>query len=150
MICYMLTMNMPLWITVYLRNKWCLNIWIFESLDYYMQWSALAVLVWVSPHMIRDFFKHKHMMLRPVCSLVTDVKTSKIQDFCLLGNKLLWLDLSIRLWMSDSKPSDTILSDCSSNFSSLLLFVVPHQAIPKGTSWRYLLESLLNWYMWEL
>ena len=26
MICYMLIMNMPLWITVYLRNKWCLNL----------------------------------------------------------------------------------------------------------------------------
>ena len=31
MICYMLIMNMPLWITVYLRNKRCLNLesWIF-------------------------------------------------------------------------------------------------------------------------
>ena len=26
MICYMLITNMPLWITVYLRNKWCLNL----------------------------------------------------------------------------------------------------------------------------
>ena len=26
MICYMLIMNMPLWITVYLRNKLCLNL----------------------------------------------------------------------------------------------------------------------------
>ena len=33
MICYMLIMNMPLWITVYLRNKWCLNLesWILED-----------------------------------------------------------------------------------------------------------------------
>ena len=30
MICYMLIMNMPLLITVYLRNKWCLNL---ESLS---------------------------------------------------------------------------------------------------------------------
>ena len=33
MISYMLIMNMPLWITVYLRNKWCLNLesWIKAS-----------------------------------------------------------------------------------------------------------------------
>ena len=33
MVCYMLIMNMLLWITIYLRNKWCLNLepWILGS-----------------------------------------------------------------------------------------------------------------------
>ena len=26
MICYMLIISMPLWIIVYLRNKWCVNL----------------------------------------------------------------------------------------------------------------------------
>ena len=36
MICYMLIMNMPLWITVYLRNKWCLNLesWILKDIPH--------------------------------------------------------------------------------------------------------------------
>ena len=43
MICYMLIINMPLWITVYLQNKWCLNL---ESWINITDWNyTMAVLV---------------------------------------------------------------------------------------------------------
>ena len=44
MICYMLIMNMPLWITVYLRNKWCLNLesWILKA----SSWLLKTHIIW--------------------------------------------------------------------------------------------------------
>ena len=52
MICYMLIINMPLWITVYLRNKWCLNLesWIEIMFSPYISgslhgpWGDLLVI----------------------------------------------------------------------------------------------------------
>ena len=58
MICYMLIMIMPLWITVYLRNKWCLNL------------ESWIVTQWLENHQI-----DKTMAWR------NDLKTIKLMVF---------------------------------------------------------------------
>ena len=59
MICYILIMNMPLWITVYLRNKWCLNLesWI---LILYKETAKMAISEDVPKASIVDRFWRKH------------------------------------------------------------------------------------------
>ena len=62
MICYMLIMIMPLWITVYLRNKWCLNL---ESWILHIQKMGASVKdVWGHGKSGLDNVDKRHAKLR--------------------------------------------------------------------------------------
>ena len=72
MICSMLIMNMPIWITVYLQNKWCLNlesymlflIYRLQRVDY-GETNDTTCLVLGLPKFVRQISQGNDQELRP-------------------------------------------------------------------------------------
>ena len=108
MICYMLIMNMPLWITVYLRNKWCLNLesWHVEygRQMWRMQWQMVlgmlnpcwVIFTWIQKSIKFDLNSYwqtysivgenlvpEGTYIQNVCEIILPVKTTYSCLYCL-------------------------------------------------------------------